>query len=968
MRPRDGLLLAAALASGAAALAYDLLWTRLLALSLGSEAVGLLAALAGFFGGLALGAAALHRRARDARDPVRLFIALELVAAGYAIASPHLLHALAHAVPAWLGPLAAAGGPAALAASTALAALVLLPGSAPLGASLAALVEARRRACPEDQDTRGLGRVYAANTIGAALAALAAIHLLFPALGYSLGALASAGLGLAAALAARAWARGRDLSPRPPAAAALPDASRDPDPDLLREPWLLSLLAFGLGLGGVGLQVVGVRVLGQHAENTIYTFAHTVAVYLVASGLGAAAYQRLARTSDPPDMSHGTATSGRAAAPHDMSSQPSGTAPSTGPAPAASRARRGPLAGRPASAALALLWLLAVLVVPAALALGLTPEVLAPGEHPTFAGAALAELLAAALVFGPSAFVMGALLSHVLGLVAATGRGVGRAYALNALGCALAPFVFGLWAIPRLGYADALYLVLYLDLALFGVFGWFRRFSPVVLISAILGGVALTAAGPRSLVLVEPADGWVRLTTRIKDPATGAVRDEPAERQTIFGVVALSEQRAAGPVPGKPTRRLQIDHKFRMGGAAAFGEQRMGQVCSILSHASGPEGPIPRALYLGLGTGATMGGALQIPHAAAEGVELVPEVLEFLPEFSDINHDLARRPEAALVAADARRYLAAARGSYDLIVADLFHPGQDGASNLFSRDHFAAAREHLRPGGLMCQWLPLYQLDEASARAVVRAFLDVFPESRAFLGIYNAHNPALALVGRAPDPAAQGLRLSVPRLAADTKADVVFIDPRDLLASHILGPDELATWAGDARPNTDLDPQLAFRAARVAYADDPTVGPRNLAVLLERAAPAPAALLTGEGAAELAAATLPFTEATRHYLRGELARGELSDLSAMSWETAEHYLRAYEAEPAFPPARGALYNVARKNPGLAARLLPRMLARTPDEPRVRVAYLQHLRAVGDASAYEQLRQETAAAFPDLPLP
>ena len=99
MRARDGLLLAAALASGAASLAYELVWSRLLALSLGSEAVGLLAGLAGYFGGLALGALVFHDRVRRVADPARLFAGLELAAAAFALASPFLLHALALALP-----------------------------------------------------------------------------------------------------------------------------------------------------------------------------------------------------------------------------------------------------------------------------------------------------------------------------------------------------------------------------------------------------------------------------------------------------------------------------------------------------------------------------------------------------------------------------------------------------------------------------------------------------------------------------------------------------------------------------------------------------------------------------------------------------------------------------------------------------------------------------------------------------
>lgn len=964
---RDGLLLVAAFASGAAALAYEMLWTRMLALSLGSETVGVLAGLAGFFAGLALGAALLHDRALDARDPVRFFVVLELIAAGFALVSPHLLHWLAHVVPAWLGPLAASGGSAALAASTAVAALVLALGAAPLGASLAALVEARRRACPFDQDGRGLGRIYGANTLGAALAALVSIHLVFPALGYGLGAALAALVGVAAALAARAWAArsptgaalAGDSTPAPPGSSqsalatdlpqsliatdespvvdsqsllaaaasqsplvdspaplaapsrrsappAVVDASRDPDPDLLRETWLLNLVSFGTGVTGIGLQVVGVRILGQHLENTIYTFAHILAAYLVATSLGALLYQRFAARA---------------------------------------------VAGRPGWVVMAMLWLLALLVVPAALTLAQGPALLA-GLAPEASGlgrAAAAELAVASLVFAPSAVVLGALLSHVIGLVAATGRGVGRTYAYNAIGCAAAPFLFGLVAIPRLGYADALYSVLYVYLALFAVFGWFRRFSPVLLIGGELLGIALTAAGPRSLALVEEGDGWVRRE----------------ERQTLHGLVAVSERPGPG---GAPLRRLQVGKHFRMGGAAGFGEQRMGQVCSLLSHASGPEGPIPKALYLGLGTGSTMGGALAVPHASAEGVELVPEIVELLPQFADINHDLAKRPEAALHAADARRYLAAAPGTYDLVVADLFHPGQAGASALFAREHFAAARDHLRPGGLMCQWLPLYQLDEADVRTIVRTFLDVFPESYAFLGIYNAQNPALALVGRVPDPAVPALRLDVPRLQADTSKLQNIVDPRDLLASYVMGPEELAGWAEGAARNTDLQPEIAFQAARVAYRDDRTLGASNLAALLRRAVPAPAALLAGPGAEALAAASVPFTAAARHYLAGEVARGELSDLSTLSWETAEQFVRAYEADPEFAPARGALYTIARKNQTLAAQILPRMLARTPDEPRVYEAYLLHLRATGDQAAYQRLREEAAAKFPGAPLP
>ena len=142
----------------------------------------------------------------------------------------------------------------------------------------------------------------------------------------------------------------------------------------------------------------------------------------------------------------------------------------------------------------------------------------------------LAELAIAVLVFLPATLVMGALFAHVTGLIAAAGRGVGRAYALNTLGGALAPFVFGLWAIPRLGYADGLYMVLYAYLAVFALFGWLRRFHPALLVVSVIVAIGLTAVAPRSLGLLAAESGWTVLD----------------RRETLHGLVLVSE-RAGDP-------------------------------------------------------------------------------------------------------------------------------------------------------------------------------------------------------------------------------------------------------------------------------------------------------------------------------------------------------------------------------------------------------------------------------------
>ena len=87
----DRVLLAALFFSGFAALGYELLWTRLLSLALGSEMMGVLGVLGGFFGGMVCGGFCLNAHAHKSRSPVLAFVLLELVVAVYALCSPHFL-------------------------------------------------------------------------------------------------------------------------------------------------------------------------------------------------------------------------------------------------------------------------------------------------------------------------------------------------------------------------------------------------------------------------------------------------------------------------------------------------------------------------------------------------------------------------------------------------------------------------------------------------------------------------------------------------------------------------------------------------------------------------------------------------------------------------------------------------------------------------------------------------------------
>lgn len=900
---RDRWLLLAFFLSGAAALGYEILWTRLLSLALGSETLGVLGVLAGFFGGLAIGSFALHGAAKRSRNPARLFAGLEAIAAAYALASPHLLHGLAQGLPPLLGPAAGDNDtPLALVLSLATALLVLLPATVAMGGTLAALVEARRRAAADDPEGRGLGRLYGANTFGATVGVLATVHVLLPRLGLPKGAAVLALGGLAAAALALVWSRRPQVAPTP-TTAGLPARTHPLTPSPQGEgkrssPRLLYLLLFGTGLAGIGLEVVGVQILAQPLEDTIYTFADILAVYLLGTAAGAWIYGSLA----------------------------------------ARLARR---AAHEITAVLLLAHLVSVFL--AAFCLRASPwllDRLAPddaGLVPRFT----AELGSAALVFLVPTILMGALASHLLAQVAP--HGVGRAYGFNTLGATLSPFLFGPAAIPALGYAGALYLVAWTYLAIFALTALASRKQmrrPAWAWAAPAAAVALTLAAPRSLTLVAVQPGWT----------------EVASRETVMGLVRVTEKPETG------VRLLQVNKHFRMGGGTAFGERRMGHIPLLLA---------PRArtaLFLGVATGGTLGAMRDFPLQRVDAVEIVPVMLDLLPLFERINQGVFNDPRVRFHAADARRWVAASPDRYDVIVGDLFHPARDGAGALYSREHFAAVREHLSPGGLFAQWIPLYQFDTWNLRTVVRTFLDVFPEVHSFLGIYNAETPALVLVGRVPRRPDDALAIDLERLAAMLRRPVyrelLMHDERDLLAAYMLDRSALARFAGAGPLNTDLDPRVLFDAPLSAYENRPELRYQSLTALMPYRKDYPARLVTGYDAARLAAyrtAVATYAKALGHYLQGEILRAAVRgpDVPAAA---RERYLLAYEADPEFVPASRILLALAAAEPGAAEPIFRRMLAHTPDRPRLYLSYLDHLIRLGDQRRVQALKAEIRGRF------
>ncbi|MCD7097550.1 fused MFS/spermidine synthase [Stenotrophomonas sp. MMGLT7] len=186
------------LLSGACSFVYEIGWIRLLNQALGSTVHSFELMLAAFLLGLAGGGWWVHRRAARLHDPLRA-AALAQIAMG--VAALLSLVAFAHSFQwtgALLGSLSRSDGGYRLylLGSAGIAMAVMLPAAFFAGTTLPLFTLALLRA---GSGEGGIGRLYAANTVGAIVGVLAMTHLLIPLLGVrngvALAALVDASLG-----------------------------------------------------------------------------------------------------------------------------------------------------------------------------------------------------------------------------------------------------------------------------------------------------------------------------------------------------------------------------------------------------------------------------------------------------------------------------------------------------------------------------------------------------------------------------------------------------------------------------------------------------------------------------------------------------------------------------------------------------------------------------------------------------
>jgi spermidine synthase len=893
--------------SGAAALIYEVVWTRLLTLHMGHGLAAASAVLAAFMGGLAAGAGAAGRLSTklEPARALRTYAILELAVGVLALLMPLALIA----VRPLLAATYADGNGGALFAFVRLSSSVLLLSvpAACMGATFPIasrwIIRAASKAASD------VGGLYASNTLGAAIGAVLAGFFLIPAVGLRGTTFIGVLLNVIAAAGAM-WIATQTLPEESTATAeatAKAVTLQTPSKKKKKEtqqpasarPWLAAIALGVSGFASLTLQVVWTRLLVQILGPTTYAFSTVVAIFIIGIAIGAAVAASItARMKSP---AFGLSVT---------------------------------------------MLLSAALAIAAAGAVDWTLLQMAEiASHPEvqFSGVLLRQVLLVAGLLLPMTVAFGAAFPFAVALAGGADdtvtEHIGVIYAVNTLGAIGGSLLTGFFLIPVIGLHLTIQIVAAVSAITAVAIGWIGGHGRGRIISAALAVPVLAA------VVMTPEWDRALLSSGAYKYAI-AMRGSDLRSSLTVGELLSYREGATGTVTIRKatgTLSLAIDGKVDASNSGDMLTQRMLAHVPLLLH------PNPqRAAIIGLGSGVTLGSALTHALTSATVLEISPEVVEASKFFENENHKALSDPRTHLIVGDGRTHLMLGRESYDVIVSEPSNPWMAGIASLFTREFFQSARARLAPGGVLCQWAHTYDISTRDLKSIIATFLSVFPDGTLWL----VGDADVLLVGSTEplDARIAGIPAAMKRPGvADDLATVGVRNPFSITSIFIAGGDALKAWATTDVLQTDDRSALEFSGPRSIFGaarDDNATGLRDLAA----SSPKPAAV----------------TEAVSQATPDEWRDRGLMLLKADAYRPAYIDLaRAVEANPDDSAAfDGLLRSAIAAGRMIEAEFLLKRLATGPGHPAAKLALSRLLASQGNVDAALRLPIEILDARPD----
>ncbi len=653
--------------SGIGALIFETLWLRLSGLAFGNSVWAAALILSSFMAGLALGnALAVSARIRRWR-PLYLYAVLEVLVAFFGCTIVFGLPALGN----WMRPVWQTFWnyqPTLLGLRFVVSFLILLVPTTAMGLTLPVIIE--DPALRQTNFGRVIGFLYGSNTLGAVVGALLGETYLIAAFGlHGTGLAAGLASCLAAVIALLVAKYSGDMSSLSKFPLRL-DAS-------YRPPWRLLLVSFGTGCILLCLEVVWFRFLHLYVASSPTAFAIMLAVVLAGIGFGG--------------IVAGTIHRGSARLNH----------------------------------------LLPVLLLLAAIAALLSylffPENVAQSRSGVFDLSWRAAVLVSIALMLPVAFLSGILFPSLVAKVQASVgdrmNSTGITTLFNTAGAAAGPLLASFVLLPGVGYQWSLLICA----------------AGYVLLSVIVSERSTWSIGrPVGRLAIALCAGAILLMAILPyhhAESHFSHASRPYETDEHGNVLAHVVKRIEGTSDtlqlvrrdlfGEPYYYRLLTNGFSMSATNPHSQRYM-RLFAYLPLAFRPESE--DVLLLCYGCGVTADALLHGANVKRmDAVDISKEVFALADFYSGINYsNPLRDPRVHAVVQDGRFFLQACPRQYDIISGEPPPPKMLGSVNLYTQEFFSLLKSGLKPGGIATFWLPINQLKVDEAKAILRAFHNVF--------------------------------------------------------------------------------------------------------------------------------------------------------------------------------------------------------------------------------------------------
>jgi spermidine synthase len=760
------LLLLLFVGSGCAALIYEIVWFQLIQLVIGSSAVSLGVLLGTFMGGMCLGSLLLPRFVSPEQHPLRVYALLE---AGIGVLGLLVLVA----VPLVGGAYTATNvhGLAGILLRGLVCAICLLPPTLLMGATLPAIA---RWVETTPTGVSWLGFFYGSNIAGAVFGCLLAGFYLLRV--HDMATTTVVAVIINFGVAGVGYMLSKQAPHRPavhaPRDGAAPPASV-PGATLVYAAIALS------GLSALGAEVVWTRLLSLMLGASVYTFSIILAVFLIGLGFGSSAGSVLARGNRP----------------------------------------RNALGWSQLLLTGAVAW--AAYMMARSLPYWPINPSLSPSPWITFQ----IDLLRSLVAVFPAAFLWGAsfplAIAAVMGPGQDAGRLVGRVYAANTVGAIIGSVFFSVLVIPHFGTQQGERILIGTAMlsAIVVFASMLRRSVPdaprrdaralIPLGTGQLAGIggALVIAIALLAAVPKVPDGLIAYGRFLPTYTT-----QPKYLYVGEGMnssIAVSEEASGARnfhVAGK-VEASSLPQDMRL-------QRMLGQLSALLVRE-------PKSvLVVGFGAGVTAGSFVLHPGikriVICEIEPLIPEVVSTY--FARENYNVAHDPRVEIVYDDARHFILTTKEKFDVITSDPIHPWVKGAATLYTKEYFELVKQHLNPGGVVTQWVPLYESSPAVVKSEVATFFNVFTDGTVWSNDIEGRGYDLVLAGHATpqtiDVDSMQARLSRPDGAriAQSLAEVGLPSAISLLSTYGGQARDLTPWLADAQINRDSNLRLQYLA------------------------------------------------------------------------------------------------------------------------------------------------------------